>query len=1374
MQQPTTHTDMPTSTRRIQGHVRRRRVPSRASRRALTDYGDGDDNVEPPIIDIEEPAVVRHRVVADRLASDRANHARKTEVGRSNMREHVTLLADDEPMCMNPLQTSLLNADLPGFDKNTAVSYAPPTTHEKSPNVCSRTATLHVRSSPSRCTRAPSPSRIRQDTGTEIVPKSDEDSDTDTPGITFKDMLDTEDVDEGLDEHQNVEVSPDAQNQGVDPNVRVESDVNPCVQVPSNISVLAKRVKAVLKWERIVAYLAICGSAPFSKKQYQFLMDLISGMEGCCGLHDYKTVRRQLAQNLMQWCFPKSSVYFIEEVEQPRGTADHKIVDTVNAEKKPAQACARIVLPSEWAKLDVATYTFYSDVFDHPQHTSHDHLSIEQAPIVRSRATFVGESVELWSLFEGTPCPTSPGDTINVPCAARPLHTGSSELICAEWFDHEMDGTNTQRAVIVRAVMCGTWMIGKVEQESERSNRTTVRLPRGCEHWTEHELALHYEFSTPCSHEHAFEPGTYYDGDADPSLPSSRNRQAPLSKNKERESRQLNKTNVIELYPGDQCVLLRSEKRHDELRECTGECTEPVRTQHCLLIGSPVRQSLGLSTERLVWLEVNKCSSIRATVRFIGSSNVIDMPTWKHGADGMPHVWYNFGPPQNRGYLRDGSPYVVYRFALYMDGFKEKRSQRDTRSVGGCYILPLGLSLENRRGTESARVITICPNGVSHNNVLKDVMKDIRRAAVTGVSGFDPYGRRVRIFLDPVTFFGDYPAAALCSDAVGHTANAFCTHCSNVKRSAPGGSTILSTPMNHSRRIGFHKTDARLDAMRSANLRSDLYRLVGMKSKDVLSSRSLPLVSLSVELREAAGPERAENGDEVSPLIFQSSLSCATVPDHLFNGLIKNMFNVLFDAVQPDRRLALETRIGSTARENGLNITGRILRWGTRGEFKGLNNHTMTDLMTFLLCAAPVFDDEHKITGGKVFTLCRSLQRFAAAVYFWPVPRVDGERHNHMFKVEGRIKYYADLHEMAKAYLRDCDEIMRHDQVAGAVLDKPNAHRAIELVLHTIPTFGHAKNCSEMVLEHMHQVFKGWLERNTHQDSHLTAVERALMMDWMGRVYALYKVWEKGETSERACSELGLRRLVMGEEACVLDDRQDDVRDLKKDFSRALLSAMRAPNENFLGKCAHLSLSHAREVAWDVINGGKVKTDAAEAMCPVVRAGVLKLGRVYKIHDGKESTGVVLYKTARLHSSNKLEGRHRTYKYNEVTRGCVVSAVCATEDVVVHDDADVCSTLRFFAVFGITKVTVDGKLWAITRRMRRTSDDEQALYISRPEEVSLVELGRGVRRAGAAHKCDARCKYTRRTMDVEHSASVLEGGVYELWSRQDGYPPHRG
>ena len=83
------------------------------------------------------------------------------------------------------------------------------------------------------------------------------------------------------------------------------------------------------------------------------------------------------------------------------------------------------------------------------------------------------------------------------------------------------------------------------------------------------------------------------------------------------------------------------------------------------------------------------------------------------------------------------------------------------------------------------------------------------------------------------------------------------------------------------------------------------------------------------------------------------------------------------------------------------------------------------------------------------------------------------------------------------------------------MLDKPNAHRLLELAYHTIPMYGHALNISELALEQVHRNFKEWLEKNTHDDAHITAVEIALSKDWGMRAFSLYKLLEGGTTERK-------------------------------------------------------------------------------------------------------------------------------------------------------------------------------------------------------------------------------------------------------------------
>ena len=212
------------------------------------------------------------------------------------------------------------------------------------------------------------------------------------------------------------------------------------------------------------------------------------------------------------------------------------------------------------------------------------------------------------------------------------------------------------------------------------------------------------------------------------------------------------------------------------------------------------------------------------------------------------------------------------------------------------------------------------------------VMDDVSRAASEGVDGVDPYGRSVRIFLDSVTFFEDYPAAADCADVIGRRGSSFCTDCSKIKRTAAPGSAILCTTMNISRRVGFARSGARLQAIQESPLPRELYRAICMKNKDEKALASLPLVDLANELARAGQPEIDDFGEDNVPLIFDSSIICAVVPDYFFNGLINNVLYLSFSSLPSDQcRAAVELRVSSAARENVLPVTGYILNWETTG-----------------------------------------------------------------------------------------------------------------------------------------------------------------------------------------------------------------------------------------------------------------------------------------------------------------------------------------------------------------------------------------------------------------------------------------------------------
>ena len=134
------------------------------------------------------------------------------------------------------------------------------------------------------------------------------------------------------------------------------------------------------------------------------------------------------------------------------------------------------------------------------------------------------------------------------------------------------------------------------------------------------------------------------------------------------------------------------------------------------------------------------------------------------------------------------------------------------------------------------------------------VFDDICRAASEGVDGVDPFGRRVRIFLDMVTFLADYLEAAYYTDFLGQNANAYCTHCSVRRRDRRVRSKYLTTPMNNSRRIGFMRSDARLFSLRESPFATTIYRALGISATDSKAAANIPVVKFSLSLDQSRRP----------------------------------------------------------------------------------------------------------------------------------------------------------------------------------------------------------------------------------------------------------------------------------------------------------------------------------------------------------------------------------------------------------------------------------------------------------------------------------------------------------------------------------------
>jgi len=1081
------------------------------------------------------------------------------------------------------------------------------------------------------------------------------------------------------------------------------------------IRTLSRRMRSVLTWEKMLGFSSIAGATKFTAMQYKILSIALRTANPDIRLFTYKTLRSTMKLTLTGHCYPKSMV---TELKRTNGNCPG-----TEPEDRPSTEI-RLVLPSEWAKLDVSTYPFYADVFENSDRARPDFLSIEDAPIVQQRAISIGQELRLWATYDNAMYPTQLGDVINIPCSkGTPL-----ECSLPEWPEQcDIDTSG----VLIKGIVGPMWCVTCYDSQDEVPEIGGINRSENVVHRTFCRSTI-------------------------PHLPTNARQSGTLDVRKQISTSAVTSDGTISsvhCLPGDVCVLIRP------FHNTTPQRSELV----CLFIASPLRSAVGLSAERLVWMRVrggegNGCYEIIEEA----SITVTKIPIWVSGQKSRPERPYH-RHRQNSGFLDNGERFLLYRMVLYADGFNQHKSLSDSRSVGGCYMLPLGLSVENRRSISAVRVISITPSGENMNDALHMVKQDVVTSCTKGIRGTDPYGRSVRIFVDLVGCFGDFPALTSMMDVKGHTADACCTLCSFSRRKRCADPEILYSVEIHSRRLGYMRFDDRMERLRAFGLDEAMKKRIGVRCDNDADANAVLGISLSRQLKDAGRNVPEYHGRPVLDTRFDSSLSTAAAPDHMFSGLIKNLISLCFDEVCTDElRLRIEIQILDNLKRNSLPFSGQLFKKNKENGFRGLHGHSMSALFCILLCSAPVFYQHYTRTNKKVFDLPRILQEFVAKVYGLYSPLTDGTATN----IDDQHRYESDLSVAGRNYVQAAANVCSSLGQKGAVLDKPNAHRSLELCVHTIPNYGHARNCSEMVLEMMHRTFKQWLETNTNADAHITAVERALARDWLGRLYSLYDCWSTADKQERACAELGLRRLILGEESVLLDDSEPEVETFLNDFRASLRMAMREP------VLSQLQFNGNSHVTWNASSSWEVAKPLCEKRPENLELFINLVCQEYNVGTRAVKSRFKFYEMMRLVATSKYGRRKRAYPHNTVQIGDGISAlVCDNCPVpsTILTAGDGRGTLEMFSVHGLMQGD-DNKVWAVVKKF--STADIGMSCINAPYQI--LSVSKCVRRIGLMHICDDRCHECTQTGTMNHSSSAVDGGKYFVYSRTHGYPPYMG
>lgn len=247
---------------------------------------------------------------------------------------------------------------------------------------------------------------------------------------------------------------------------------------------------------------------------------------------------------------------------------------------------------------------------------------------------------------------------------------------------------------------------------------------------------------------------------------------------------------------------------------------------------------------------------------------------------------------------------------IYHDNFHKSSLLFGHRSVGGCYMMPIGFSNERRYSASADSPISLTPAGMYSAEVLDHIVPDIGKGALEGLMSTDPYGLPIRIFLDPIGFMADYPAASSVLDFKYHTADAPCTLCSFTRNKNIVGADYAYTTAVTSRRMGTARYMEISHAIRHTGMKDVSSKYMGVREGGAQILQNSPLFMLYEGLKSGrAKTARNANGVHVGSPYLDTYLCSPVATDHALMGLSKNVLTLFLKLLREDLRQQVDIEV---------------------------------------------------------------------------------------------------------------------------------------------------------------------------------------------------------------------------------------------------------------------------------------------------------------------------------------------------------------------------------------------------------------------------------------------------------------------------------
>ena len=161
---------------------------------------------------------------------------------------------------------------------------------------------------------------------------------------------------------------------------------------------------------------------------------------------------------------------FVGDSSLPRSRlSDSSFVKFVSGERKDPRDCARVVFPSEWAKLDLRSRTMFNELFCSPSVSNPDHYIVEDAPILRNREVSLIQRVRVWINRRWYMCTAENGEHFTFTFQKKPVKPQNQHWNSSHWTltNQQRTGLHAESSKVAIQVTIGAaWVVSNHDKET--------------------------------------------------------------------------------------------------------------------------------------------------------------------------------------------------------------------------------------------------------------------------------------------------------------------------------------------------------------------------------------------------------------------------------------------------------------------------------------------------------------------------------------------------------------------------------------------------------------------------------------------------------------------------------------------------------------------------------------------------------------------------------------------------------------------------------------------------------------------------------------------------------------------------------------------